>query len=123
VFLTSGSLGGRPFRTYSLEETAAFYRNNAISFYAVSVGAGGVDEELAFLAAETGGRAFSASTPGGMAEVVRAMRGRVGPTYTIRFLSPSKADFGQAYIPLEVEATLQKVSGRDEAGYFAPPSD
>ncbi len=123
LFLTSGSLGGRPFRTYSLEEVAAFYRNNAIAFYAVVVGAGAVDEDLAFLAAETGGRVFSATLPGGMAEVVRTMRSRVSPTYTIRFLSPSNGAFGTKYIPLEVEATLQKVSGRDEAGYYSPPSD
>jgi DNA-binding beta-propeller fold protein YncE len=123
VFLTSGTLGARPFRTYSLEETAAFFRNNAIAFYPVSVGTGGVDGDLAFLASETGGRAFSASLPGGMAEVVRTMRARVGPTYTIRFLSRSDGAFGTKYIPLEIETTLQKMSGRDEAGYFAPPSD
>ncbi len=123
VFLTSGTLGARPFRTYSLEEIAAFFRDNAIAFYPVSVGAGGVDEDLAFLAAETGGRAFSASLAGGMAEVVRTMRARVSPTYTIRYLSRSDAGFGMNYIPLEVETTLQKVSGRDESGYFAPPTD
>ena len=123
VFLTAGALGGTAFRTYSLGEIAAFFRNNAIAFYPVSVGPGPVDEDLAFLAAETGGRVFHSSLPGGMAEVVRVMRSRISPTYTIRYISRSDSAFGQTYIPLEVETTLQKVSGRDEAGYYAPPSD
>ncbi|MCX7040204.1 MAG: hypothetical protein NT005_13855 [Spirochaetes bacterium] len=122
VFLTTGSLGANPFRTYSVSEIAALLRNNAIAFYPVQLGSKPIDEELAYLAKETGGKAFNASLPGGMAAVAREVRARITPTYTIRYLSPSPANFGQSYIPIEIEATLQKVSGRDEAGYFAPPS-
>ena len=123
IFLTTGSLGTSAFRTYSVAEICRVHANNAIAFYPVFFGAKGVDEDLAFLAAETGRKVFSASLAGGMAEVVRAMRARVSSTYTMRYSSPSTAPSDRPYIPLEVEVTLQTMSGRDEAGYYAPPSD
>jgi len=122
-FLTSGTLGPAGFRTYAVGEIAAYMRNNAIAFYPVFFGSKGVDEELAFLASETGGRVFSASLAGGMTEAVGIVRTHIGSSYTVRYLSPSDGAFGQKYIPLEVEAILQKVSGRDEAGYYALPSE
>jgi DNA-binding beta-propeller fold protein YncE len=122
IFLSSGSLDSSAFRTYSLTETAAFLKNNAIAFYPVLVGTRTADEELAFLAAETGGQVFTVSSVGGMQEVVREVASRVGPLYTLRYLAPSPPEFGEKYIPLEIEVTAQKISGRDESGYYAPPS-
>jgi hypothetical protein len=86
----------------------------------VVFGTGAVDDDLAFLASETGGRVFTVSTPGGMRDVMKEMRARVTPTYTIRYNSPTPPQFGDAYIPIEIEVTVQKISGRDEAGYYAP---
>jgi sugar lactone lactonase YvrE len=120
VFFTTGSLGQRPFSTYSLLEVAAYFRNSSIAFYPVIFGNQAPDDDLAWLAAATGGRVFASSTPGGMQEVVRTMQGRLGPLYTLRFTSVTPPDFGDRYIPLEVEVTVQKASGRDEAGYYAP---
>jgi hypothetical protein len=56
-----------------------------------------------------------------MQQVVHAIGARVGPLYTLRFNSNTPPEFGEKYIPLEVEVTAQKVSGRDESGYYAPP--
>jgi hypothetical protein len=120
VFFTAGSTPAEAWRGYSITELAACFRANEIAFYPVYFGAAGVDEELAWLAGETGGRSFSASTPGGMREVLNAVKARETARYTIRYASPSDADFGQRYLPVEVEVTLQKTSGRDEAGYYAP---
>ena len=120
VFFTSGSLGPRPFATYSLLETAAYFRNSSIAFYPVIFGTQPADEDLAWLAGATGGRVFSASAPGGMQEVVRTIQARLGPLYTVRFNAVTPPDFGDRYIPLEVQVTVQKASGRDEAGYYAP---
>lgn len=122
VFFSAGTLGSGAFTTYSLAETAAFLKNNGIAFSPVFFGQKGIDQDLAFLASETGGKVYSVFAPGGMEEVVRDIKARVGSAYTLRYRSPSAADFGDAYIPLEVEATLQRVSGRDESGYYAPPS-
>lgn len=120
VFFTGGGTGKAPWRSYSLTELAAYLRVNEIPFFPVVFGEKSLDEDLAFLAAETGGRGFNAATPGGMADIVAAMRARVSSRYLVHYASPSRSDFGQRYIPLEVEASVQRKSGRDEAGYFGP---
>jgi DNA-binding beta-propeller fold protein YncE len=120
VFFSSGSLGQRPFATYSLLETAAYFRNNAIGFYPVVFGNQPTDEDLSFLASATGGKVFDASAPGGMPELMRTVLARVSPVYTLRFTSVTPPEFGDRYIPLEVQVSVQKASGRDESGYYAP---
>jgi len=122
VFLCSGSLGSGAFRTYSLTEIAAFLKNNGIAFYPVIVGPQPADDDLGFLAAETGGLVSRVSSVGGMQAVVKDIASRVGPLYTLRYRSRSLPEFGEKYIPLEIEVTSQKSSGRDESGYYAPPS-
>jgi DNA-binding beta-propeller fold protein YncE len=120
VFFTSGAFSPQSFSTYSLTQIAAFMKYNAIAFYPVEFGSKGASEELSYLASETGGKCYSWSTPGGMTDVMRDIRVRSIPFYTVKYTSPSDAEFGTRYIPIEVEVTMQKVSGRDESGYFAP---
>ena len=57
-----------------------------------------------------------------MQDVVRDMKERIGPVYTLRYRSLTPPEFGEKYIPLEIEVTTQKIGGRDESGYYAPPS-
>ena len=83
-------------------------------------GSGTPDEELGYLASATGGRVYSLTSPGGMQEVVRDIRSRVGSLYTVRYGSPTPPQFGERYIPLEIQVIVQRVSGRDESGYYAP---
>jgi DNA-binding beta-propeller fold protein YncE len=121
VFMTSGTLGPGAFATYSLTEIAACMRNSGIAFYPVLFGSQPPDEDLSFLASETGGSLFGASSPGGMLQVMHQISARVGPVYTLHFFSATPPEFGEKYIPLEIEVTAQKLSGRDESGYYAPP--
>ena len=93
---------------------------NAIAFSPVLFGNDGPDDDLSYLAAATGGKVYSASAPGGMPQVVRDLKARVDSLYTVRFTAVTPADFGDRYIPLEVQVTVQKASGRDESGYYAP---
>jgi DNA-binding beta-propeller fold protein YncE len=120
IFFTAGSVGPDPWRGYSITELAAYLQANEIAFYPVYFGTAGVDEDLAWLAAQSGGRSFSVNAAGGMREVLAAVKTRETARYTIHYTSPSDAEFGQRYLPVEVEVTLQKTSGRDEAGYYAP---
>jgi sugar lactone lactonase YvrE len=120
VFFSSGSLGPRPFTTYSLLEIADYMRNNSIGFYPVLFGTGAPDDDLAYLAAVTGGKISSVGAPGGLPQVVRDLKARLDALYTVRFTAVTPADFGDRYIPLEVQVTVQKASGRDESGYYAP---
>lgn len=120
VFFTSGSLGQRPFSTYSLLEIADYLRNNSIAFSPVLFGNSAPDEDLSYIAAATGGKMSRISDPGGIPQVVRDLAGRVSSLYTVRFSSVTPPDFGDRYIPFEVQVTVQKASGRDESGYYAP---
>ncbi len=122
VFFTNGAFNGISYAPFSLIELAAYLRNNSIAFYPVVFGSKGAGEDLEYLASESGGKVFDVFGPGGMKDVVREMGARVIPTYTIRYTSPTPPRFGDAYIPFEVEVTVQKTSGRDESGYYAPPS-
>jgi hypothetical protein len=121
VFFTSGSLGANPFGTYSVLELAAFLRNNNIALYPVVFGAGQPDEDLAWLASTTGGELTRSSSAEGLPAVVKALRARVTAGYSLHYVSKTKPEFGDKYIPVEIEVTTQKVSGRDESGYYAPP--
>jgi sugar lactone lactonase YvrE len=121
VLFTSGQFGPAAFSTYSLLEVAAYLRNNDIALYPVVFGPGAPDEDLAWLAAQSGGRLYRSSTPGGMRDVVRDVKARRSSIYTLRYSSMSRPQFGDVYIPVEVEVTVQRVSGREESGYYAPP--
>ncbi len=120
VFYTTGSLGSAAFSTYSLLEIAAYLRNNGIAVYPVVFGTGEADDDLSWLAATTGGALYRSSSPGGVPEVVGTIRGRVTSIYTLHYFSRSLPEFGEAYIPVEVEITSQNISGREESGYYAP---
>jgi DNA-binding beta-propeller fold protein YncE len=120
VFFTSGGLGQQPFTTYSLLEIADYMKNNAIGFYPVIFGTRAPDDDLSYLASATGGKISTVAAPGGMQDVVRDITSRVGPVYTLRYTSATPPDFGDRYIPLEIQVTVQKASGRDESGYYAP---
>ena len=40
--------------------------------------------------------------------------------YVLSYESSLPTDFGQKYLPVELEAFIMNRSGRDETGYFAP---
>ena len=57
-----------------------------------------------------------------MKPLVRQVLGKTVPLYSFRYTSRSFPEFGQRYIPVEVQVNLVRRSGRDELGYFAPLS-
>ncbi len=120
VFLSTGSLGPSPYAQYSLMELAQYLRNNDVSFHVLQIGPEPVHPDLAFLAGRTGGSTTWADAPRRVRPVVDAVKAWVPPTYTLRFASSADADFGRAYIELQVDVTQQRRSGRDESGYYAP---
>jgi hypothetical protein len=121
VFFTAGQFSPSGFSTYSLLEVAAYLRNNDIALYPVVFGPGAPDDDLAWLAGQSGGRLYRSSTPGGMQDVVGDIKARRASIYTLRYTSRSRPQYGDVYIPVEVEVTAQRVSGREESGYYAPP--
>jgi len=122
VLMTQGKLPSAAFKDRSLAEISRFLRNNYIAFYAVSFGPEPASQELAYLCAETGGQVYHYFAPAGMEGLVGQARARIIPLYTLRYTSRSDPKFGSAYIDLQAEVNLQRKSGRDESGYYAPLS-
>ena len=58
--------------------------------------------------------------PEGLSSIVTDILNIPNGMYRLSFTSSLPSNFGQDYLPVEVEAYLLNRSGRDESGYFAP---
>ena len=121
VFVSSGHLNDGAFRDYSLDVLARHLANNGIRFYCMYL----TDErrpagELAYLCEETGGMTLYVYQAAGVGPLVDAILSAPTGRYYFSYDSRSRTDFGEAFIPVEVQAFLFKRSGRAESGYFAP---
>ncbi len=120
VFVGSGKLGELAFDQYGLSELAAYLANNGIVFYAVIIGGGQADDALEYLCAQTGGQALPLYHSEGVTPAIRKLSSVSNGTYILRYQSQMPSDFGNAYLPVEVETTIMSRSGRDKSGYYAP---
>jgi len=120
IFITDGTLGPGAFRSYGLQETLDFMRNNSIVFYPVFTQAPAAGEELEFLALESGGKVYRYYSPDALRTLGQDLARQKDGNYLLSYRSSRDTDFGRAYIPVEVEINLVRRSGRDEAGYFGP---
>jgi DNA-binding beta-propeller fold protein YncE len=119
-FFTQGELSPQAFDTYGLVEMGRFLKNNDISFYPIYMNKGSRNEELEYLASETGGEGLFLLRSEGLGDILSQVRKKRNGNYTVSFESQSQNDFGRAYLPLSIEVNYLKKSGRDELGYFAP---
>lgn len=120
IYITSGAIRDSSFGYYSLQETARSLRNNRVRFYPVYVGTIKKNQELEYILGEAGGTSYLYFDPDGLKKLLADVTGAEHPAYIVRYASPSDADFGRRFIPLEVQVLFYKKSGRDESGYFAP---
>jgi DNA-binding beta-propeller fold protein YncE len=120
VYLSTGSLGSNPYGQFSLMELAQYLRNNAISFHVLRIGRDPIDPDLGYLARRTGGSTASFEGPRRAGPLAEAVKAWVPSLYTLRYSSSANADFGRAYIDLQVDVTQQRRTGRDESGYYGP---
>jgi hypothetical protein len=120
VFVGSGELSPLAFDRYGLSELAAYLANNGIVFHAVLVGGGEAPEEIRYLCRETGGEVLPLYRPRGIRESLEKLARFPSGAYSLSYQSRLSADFGTAYLPVEVEAYLMERSGRDSTGYFPP---
>lgn len=120
LFVGSGSVGERAFEQYSLSALAAYLANNGVAFYAILPVLGNVNPALEYLAQETGGAVLYLYRPEGIGPILQDLRRRPSGIYQLQYTSRLPTNFGNAYLPLEVEVYLLQRSGRDILGYFAP---
>jgi len=120
IYIGRGVLNDNSFKDYSLIQLSDYLKNNYIDFYTVSLDNLRPSSELHFLTRQTGGKGYFLNSPEGITGIVNDIKKKTTPLYTLSFTSHSESDFGRKYIKLSSEVTVQKKSGRDESGYYAP---
>lgn len=120
VIISAGKVSLNAFEKYSLSETAAFLNNNHISVASVLLTQNACDEELDYIVSNTPGKEYYIFRPEGLSGIVWDLVDIPSGLYTFSYTSVLSTNFGEKYLPVEVEAYLLNRSGRDECGYFAP---
>lgn len=120
VIISAGKVSLNAFEKYSLSETAAFLNNNHISVASVLLTQNACDEELDYIVSNTPGKEYYIFRPEGLSGIVGDLVDIPSGLYTFSYTSVLSTNFGEKYLPVEVEAYLLNRSGRDECGYFSP---
>ncbi len=120
IIISAGKVSLNAFEKYSLSETTAYLNNNHISVASVLLTQNACDEELDFIVSNTPGKEYYIFRPQGLSEIVADLIDLPSGLYTFSYTSVLSTNFGEKYLPVEVEAYLLNRSGRDECGYFAP---
>lgn len=120
VIISAGKVSLNAFEKYSLSETAAFLNNNHISVASVLLTQNACDEEVDYIVSNTPGKEYYIFRPEGLSGIVGDLVDIPSGLYTFSYTSVLSTNFGEKYLPVEVEAYLLNRSGRDECGYFAP---
>lgn len=120
IIISAGKTTLNAFSKYSLAETSAYLNNNHIAVASVVLSQNASDEELDYIVSNTPGKEYYIFQPEGLSGVVQEIIDEPNGLYTFSFTSALATNFGEKYLPLEVESYLFNRSGRDESGYFAP---
>ncbi len=120
VYIGDGKITQGAFDKYGLSDLTAYLNNNAISFVNLLLSQGAAEPELNFICDHTEGGAYYVYRDEGLAGIVDDIINIPNGTYVLSYDSSLATDFGQRYLPVELEAFIMNRSGRDETGYFAP---
>lgn len=120
IFITQGEMPEDSFNRYDIIDLATYYKNNNISFNTVYTKPGYENSELNYLTESTGGQSIYMFQPEGISAMLHDINSKKSAVYTVSYTSTADADFGRAYIPIELEALYVNKSGRDELGYYPP---
>lgn len=120
ILLTAGNVTNSSFNSYNLAELAAYLNNNTINFSVVQMTQGALSQEVAYLADNTRGEQYFVFRPEGLKPVVQDLIDIPEGIYQLTFTSALPTNYGESYLPLEIEVYMLNRSGRDESGYFAP---
>lgn len=120
IYITDGSSSYDAFEQYNLAEITSYLNNNCIDFSIVQVNQGALDEQLQYLIDNTCGQNYYVYRPEGLAPIYKDFINIPQGVYQLTFNSSLPTNFGEKFLPLEVEVYLLNRSGRTETGYFAP---
>ena len=120
VFITDGKVTLKSFEKYSLSETLAYINNNAISCAAVYLNQRAVCDEIDYIISNTKGSSYYVFREEGLDSIVEDLLDVPQGNYSFSYVSTLSTNFGEKFLPVEIEAYLMNRSGRDETGYFSP---
>lgn len=120
IFISGGSPDALKFDNYNLSELTAYMCNNSIQFDVIQNSQGAVKSEINYLCENTSGEVFYIYREEGIGGVVRKILETPTGVYQLKYTSSQKTNFGEKFLPVEIEVYLLNRSGRDETGYFAP---
>lgn len=120
VFVGDGHISQNAFSKYSLSDLTSYLNNNSISFVNLMLVQGSSCPEIAYITSSTEGGEYYVYREQGLSQVVEDIINIPSGIYVLSYTSSLSTDFGQRFLPVEIEAYLMNRSGRDESGYFAP---
>lgn len=120
IYFSYDTLPEDSFERYNLHDLAAYMKNNGILFYAISLNREPLPNEIQYLCKQTGGNSHYVFAEQGLKPLTDHIQQSPNGSYRLQYTSMLPTDFGQAYLPVEVEIRYLTRSGRDETGYFAP---
>lgn len=120
VFITNGKAGRRSFERYSLSETAAYMNNNSVSLALIYLNRDSQSPEIEYISGNTKGKSYYVFREEGLGSVIEDLIDIPQGNYSFSYVSALSTNFGENFLPVEVEAYLMNRSGRDETGYFSP---
>ena len=120
ILIGTGQVTENAFERYGLTDLATYLNNNSIILSSVVVCQNAVARELSFLSKNTEGNEYYVYRSEGLKNVVKDIIDMPNGVYMLSFTSSQSTQFGEKYLPVEVEVYLMNRSGRDDSGYFAP---
>ena len=120
IYIGDGKVTQNSFDKYGLSDLSAYLNNNSIIFANLLLSQGTADNELNFLCDNTEGSEYYVYRDTGLSSIVDDIINIPSGIYVLSYDSALSTDFGQRYLPVELEAFIMNRSGRDETGYFAP---
>ena len=121
IIIGAGKTTLNAFDKYNLSETTAYLSNNSIPcLYVKGFDNSDLDENLDYLIRTTFGSEYFVWQAEGLDGIVQDILDIPSGTYSFTYTSALSTNFGEKYLPVEVETYLMNRSGRDETGYFAP---
>ncbi|MBQ0051007.1 MAG: hypothetical protein KBT11_02960 [Treponema sp.] len=120
LLIGNGQVTQGAFARYGLADLTTYLNNNSISFVSLLLNQGSACSEIDYLQKNTEGGQYYVYRDKGLAQVIEDIIDIPSGIYVLSYNSALTTNFGQKYLPIEVETYLMNRSGRDESGYFAP---
>lgn len=120
ILLSDGNISKNSFTRYGLNEITSYMNNNSIGFSMIQLNQSSIASELNYIIDNTQGDLYYVFRPEGLKGIIDEIINQPYGIYQFSYVSSLQKNFGQSYLPLEIEVFLLNRSGRDETGYFAP---